>query len=226
MKKMLYAIRREIHPFSILALIGLDLLWNIPELVAVGSGIGILGMPILSLIILIICALLVGLIQHYISCDAWIPSILKGIVFGIIAALPFSVISMIGSGIWKTFELIFGQTELKNIGKLVVDWRRIEKTIKKVAYDAKFFDWLDMKRAENPKTYLKNNSESWIVFLYETGIISFEEKKITDLLRMSRNTTFHDETPANLASIVNQAEALIKIFQVKPAFNKAIQLKG
>ncbi|MFO7604452.1 MAG: hypothetical protein R6X06_11655 [Gammaproteobacteria bacterium] len=82
-------------PIGVLAAlvtIVLDLLWGTLEL---GETASVAGLPLVVVTMLaagISCWLAVTLAQHYIENDAWGSAISKGLIMGIIAGVPYSVV--------------------------------------------------------------------------------------------------------------------------------------
>ncbi len=80
-----------VHFFSAMAIIALDMIWGGFEGGAVASILGILALPFLSMMIFGIAFLTVAFTQYYVARDGLGASIAKGLVLGILAAVPFPI---------------------------------------------------------------------------------------------------------------------------------------
>ncbi len=80
-----------VHYMSSLITLILDNLWGLGEVGATATGVGILGVPVLSLFTGISCFIAVCGIQHFIAHDSWGAALAKALVMGIIAGVPYQV---------------------------------------------------------------------------------------------------------------------------------------
>jgi hypothetical protein len=208
MRQILITIRREIHPFSIVTLILLDLIWTLPEMAAIGLGITIIFTPFLMASIFIVCLIAVALIQYFLFHDSWGPALLKGAALAVIATAPVSFVSLTLGAIWQILEIASGQKEIRYYGNLVKDWRDLEQTLRQ---QAKRFSY-----APGPSN--QDTIENVINFLYKIGQISFAEKDHLHGLRQARNQAFHENTPYDLGGLVNRVRMNRQIFRQRFGF--------
>jgi hypothetical protein len=119
----------NVHLLSWIMLIVLDLLWNIPEITATISIVGIPTLLLSSIVIFILCFVLVFLIQKVISGDSMGEAAVKGVVMAVIAAVPFSIVSFIARGVYSAIRGLMGLDKAevaKDLG--IKDWNLFATT--------------------------------------------------------------------------------------------------
>ena len=82
-----------LHPLGAIIVVAIDFLWTIIEVAALPLLI------ILSIVIFIVTAIIVYNIQRILAEESEAKALIKGIVFGILVALPFPVFGAIGGGL-------------------------------------------------------------------------------------------------------------------------------
>ena len=80
------------HPYSAFVTIVLDHLWSMLEVPATLSVVGLVALLPIMLASFATCFVSVLLVQRFVSHDDWGDSIAKGVVLGIAAGVPYSVI--------------------------------------------------------------------------------------------------------------------------------------
>lgn len=149
LRKFYFYLTENIHPYSLIIAIVLDLLWTIPEL-AIGS---CLEIP-LMVGIFFICYSAVNSIQLNLAGDEKSAAQTKGLVFGIIAAVPFSVVGLLASVIYGLIygllKIVFGYDKYAMVvGKFVLEWAKFEGDVDKLlpsTYDYKDPDKKQIKK--------------------------------------------------------------------------------
>jgi len=81
--------RAPVHWLSGLVTFAIDSLWSIPEMIAAASVVGLVLVPILAIISGLCCFVAVLVIQRWVAKDGWGAAFIKGLVIGLIAAIPF-----------------------------------------------------------------------------------------------------------------------------------------
>jgi hypothetical protein len=93
-----------VHWVSAVVTIVIDGLWSIPEMIAAASVVGLLLVPVLSVISGLCCLVAVLFIQKFVAKDGWGAAIVKAGVVGLVAAIPFpfigSILGVILLGWW------------------------------------------------------------------------------------------------------------------------------
>lgn len=96
--------KAPVHWGSAVVTIAIDGLWSIPEMIAAASVVGLLLVPILSVVSGLCCLVAVLLIQKFVAKDGWGAATVKSVVVGIVAAIPFpfigSILGVILLGWW------------------------------------------------------------------------------------------------------------------------------
>jgi hypothetical protein len=98
-----------VHILSAFVTIVLDVLWGFPEIIA---SLTVVGLP--AVLLLMVAAggtnfMAVTLIQHYIDNDDWNKAVVKGLVLGIAAGVPYPVIGSLAGVVlagWAGIEHI------------------------------------------------------------------------------------------------------------------------
>ncbi len=96
--------KAPVHWVSAVVTIVIDGLWSIPEMIAAASVVGLLLVPVLSVISGLCCLVAVLFIQKFVAKDGWGAAIVKAGVVGLVAAIPFpfigSILGVILLGWW------------------------------------------------------------------------------------------------------------------------------
>jgi hypothetical protein len=203
MRSFFYWLAQEVSPFSWLVAIALDLVWNLADGASIFSGFGVLCYPVVMTGIFGLCFLSVACIQHFIAGDEWKPALNKGLIFGIIAALPFSVVSLVAGGISLLVKGSRGTEFDAAFGRFGLNYRELEKTIKQAALACGGVNggWREL------------TMETAINTLERAGRLSRFEARELHELRIARNEAHHAETPANLSAWVDQSAQLLQKYR-------------
>jgi len=203
MRSFLFWLTQEASGFTWAVAIALDLFWNLLDGMSIFSGIGIICYPVVMAGIFTACFLTVTLIQHYGSGDEWKPAMNKGIVFGVIAALPFSLVSLIAGAFGLIVKGNRGSDYTFSFGKFGINYRELEKTIKHAAISTGLSNgnWREI------------TMETAINTLERAGKLSGREAQELHELRGARNVAHHEETPNNLMLWVDQSERLLQKYR-------------
>jgi len=200
MKDLYLYITQRIHPGSILVAIAFDLLWSLFEGVSTLSLVGIILLPILMGTVFIASFGAVTLIQRLGSGDDWGAAASKGLALGVLAAVPFSVIGVVGAAIWGAMRLTYGvDQEVILLGKLTRSWREIERILRRLA-------------PESPRT---ESLDDLINSLYIRRLLSRELKDQLHELRRQRNTNMHEVSTDELARLVEEVQSMESILQAR-----------
>ncbi len=81
-----------VHWASSVATIIIDGLWSIPEMLAALSVVGLLIVPVLSILSGVCCLVAVLLLQRYMAKESWSAAGVKAVVIGVLAAIPIPFI--------------------------------------------------------------------------------------------------------------------------------------
>src|SRR5258706_226865 len=84
--------RAPVHWISGLLTFAIDSLWSIPEMLAAASLVGLVLVPIFAFLSGLFCFVAVLIIQRFIAKDSWGMALIKSLVIGLIAAIPFPFI--------------------------------------------------------------------------------------------------------------------------------------
>ncbi len=203
MKGFFYWLIQEVSAFTWVLTIGLDLLWNLVDGASIFTGVGIICYPFVMMSIFAICFITVAFVQHYISFDKWKMALKKATIFGLIAALPFSIVSFLAGGIGLLVRESMGQDYTYIFGKLGLNYRELEKIIKQkaVATRISYGNWRDISMDTAINTF------------EQEGKISRQEAHELHQLRLARNQAHHEETPADLFGWVEFSEGLLQKYQ-------------
>jgi hypothetical protein len=203
MKENLTALPWKIHPYSIIVTIILDLFWAFAEIGAVASVVGFFGYPILVILIFITCAFAVAKIQQSKDHDepgtAWI----KGIILGIIAAIPLSFTTMILGAIYKLIQLWVGGDKIWLTGLLADNWSKLEELIR------------NKVKTIDPKMANGETMESLINFLGKSKVISPTDVGDLHRFRMDRNLVTHNQKAKYLWQTARDSETILRQFKRK-----------
>ena len=193
MKRAYLSIQENINAYSLIATIGLDLIWSLFEGGVFASVVGILFAPVLMGLIFIICFTIVSLVQHNISGDSWQSALTKGLVLGFLASLPLSIVgTILGLG-YGLLYLIYGtDEETILLGKLTKEWRALERTIKN----------------SFTVTGGSDKMRKYIDALFAHKIISATEHNELHHIRKIRNTSTHNTTHQELALSIERLKFL------------------
>jgi hypothetical protein len=203
MRDFFFWLAKETSIFTWIVTIVLDLLWNLVDGTSIFSVAGILCYPAVIMIIFSICFPTVALIQHYHSGQEWKPAIRMAAIFSTIAAVPFSVVSLIVGAISAIVSETTDRNLSENFGRLGLYYRELEKTIKISAVVAGMpnGNWREI------------TMESAINILENAGKITTSEAYELHELRKIRNYAHHERTPANLAGWVLLASQLLQKYR-------------
>jgi hypothetical protein len=203
MRSFFYWLVQEVSPISWLVAIGLDLVWNLADGASIFTGLGVLCYPVVMAGIFTLCLLSVAGIQHFASGDEWKPALNKGLVFGIIAALPFSVVSLVAGAFGLLAKGSRGGNYDAAFGRFGLNYRELEKTIKQAALACGGVNgsWHEL------------TMETAINTLERAGRLSRFEARELHELRIARNEAHHAETPANLSAWVDQSAQLLQKYR-------------
>lgn len=158
LRKLYFYITENIHPYSLIVIILLDLVWNIFEFGSLLPGVGVCLEVILMGLIFAICFPLVYSIQHTIAGDDQKTAREKGLIFGILAALPFSFVGVAFAGITGMLKAFFGYDRYAILaGKVVLAWAQFEKIVDRLL-PASYINNMDddEKKISRKLHYLRN----------------------------------------------------------------------
>jgi hypothetical protein len=203
MRSFFYWLVQEVSIFTWIVTIALDLSWNLLDGVSIFSVVGIICYPIVMGIIFTVCFITVTLIQHFLSGDEWRSAMKKGAIFGVLAALPFSIITFIAGALGLIEKGSRSQESTQAYGELALNYRELEKTIKHAA----------IRAGKRNGSWREIPMETAINTLEQAGKFSAQEARELHELRIARNTAYHDETPANLSLWVDQSARLLQKYQ-------------
>jgi hypothetical protein len=203
MRAFFFWLVEETSIFAWIVTIALDLFWNLLESLSLFSGIGVLCYPVVMIAIFTLCFATVSFIQHFLSGDEWQPAMAKGTVFGLIAATPFSVISLIAGMIGLIVRQAAGRDYTFYFGKFGLNYRELEKTIKRAA----------VRTGRLNGNWGEVTMETAINTLEQAQKISPQEAQELHDLRIARNQAHHEKTPADLMRWVNLSEQILHKFQ-------------
>ena len=193
MKDFYLYITRQIHPSSLLVTIAFDLLWSVFETGLTASILGIILLPLLSAVIFVVCFSAVTLVQRFGSYDEWPAALSKGLVLGVVAAIPFSVIGLLGAAVLGLMRLAYGvDADVILLGKLTHSWREIEVMLRKLA----------------PADHKNRSIEEVIDYLYTQRVLSRALKDHLHELRQQRNINTHQISTQDLATLVDDVQRM------------------
>lgn len=198
MKDLYLSITERIHPGSIFAAVALDLIWSLFE--SGSSLVGFLLMPILMGTIFVTSFTAVTLIQRYGSGDEWSAALSKGVAMGVFAAVPFSVVGVVGAGLVGLMRLAYGaDEEVILLGKLTRSWREIEQQLRRLA----------------PREVRNGSLDEVINSLYAQHYLSRELKDRLHELRKQRNINTHQISTDELSRLVDEVQAMEGMLQAR-----------
>jgi len=193
MKDIYLYITQRIHPGSIVAAVAFDLIWSLFEGGVTASFVGIILLPFLIGTIFIASFGAVTLIQRLGSGDEWSAALSKGLALGVLAAVPFSAVGVIGGAVLGIMRLTYGaDEETILLGKLTRSWREVEGTLRRLA-----------------PTYAHGRSlEDVINHLYSQRLLSSALKEQLHDLRRQRNVNTHEISTGELANLVDEVQSM------------------
>lgn len=193
MKNLYIYITQHIHPGSIVVAVAFDLLWSVFEGGATASILGIILLPVMIVMIFAASFGAVTLIQRFGAGDEWSSALMKGLVLGVLAAIPFSAVGMIGAVGLGLLRLVYGvDEEVILLGKLTRSWREIELTLRRLA----------------PADVRGRSLDEVINALHSQGTISTVLKDHLHDLRRQRNTITHETSTSDLARLVKDVQSM------------------
>lgn len=193
MKEFYIYITQRIHPGSIVVAVAFDLIWSLFEGGSTASVVGIILLPFLAGTIFFASFGAVALIQRFSSGDEWGSAISKGLVLGILAAVPFSVVGVAGAAGLGLMRLVYGvDEEVILLGKLTRSWREIEGILRKIA----------------PPDVRGSSLDDVINHLYSQRFLSNTLKDQLHELRRQRNINTHQISTDELAGLVENVQAM------------------
>lgn len=203
MRAFFYWLAQEANVFTWFITIGLDLLWNFLDGLSIFSGIGILCYPVVMVIIFGACFVPVLLIQHFANGDEWNTALKKGAIFGLIAAMPFSVVTLIAGAVGLGVKQSRGRDYEAAFGRFSINYRELEKTVKRAACSNGVYHggWREI------------TMETAINTLERSGKVTASEAHELHKIRIARNYAHHEENPANLAGWVGESARLLEKYQ-------------
>lgn len=182
-----------LHPGSLIVAVAFDLLWSIPEGGLTASWVGIILLPIAVISVFVASFGVVTLIQRYGSLDNWQMALTKGLVIGVLAAIPYSFIGMGVAAFWGFMRLTYGvDQEVILLGKLTKAWREIEVTLRRLA----------------PPDIRKGSLDDVINYLRDQHLLSRDLADQLHELRRQRNTNMHEISTDELAILVDNVEGM------------------
>jgi hypothetical protein len=158
-RKLYFYITENVHAYSLIVFVLLDLLWNVLELVITIPVIGPCLEVILIGLIFGVCFLAVYQIQQKIAGDDQQTARTKGMIFGVLAALPFSLVGWMFAGLTGALKLFFGYDRYATLaGKVTLAWAQLEKNITRLL-PASYINSMDenTKPISQKLQYLRNN---------------------------------------------------------------------
>jgi hypothetical protein len=205
MRSFFYWLTQEANGFTWIVTIVFDLFWNWFDGLSIFTGLGILCYPFVMAGIFSLCFVAVAFIQHYGSGDEWTPAMKKAAIFGLFAAVPFSVVTLIAGALGLTVKQIRGDDYDAAFGRFSINYRELEKTIKRAA----------SPNGRYNGSWREISMETAIHTLQQTGQISPGEARELHEIRNARNQAYHEETPENLLAWVNESARLLEKYREK-----------
>lgn len=200
MKQAFLSVNHQINPYSLLVTVAFDFLWNIPDLFGVGL--------CLAPVIFLLCFGTVTLIQRHISQDDLNTAMTKGLLLGVLAALPFSVITTTASILFGVLQLRYGaDQDVMLLGELTKAWKNLEHVL---------------KSPFSPAEQRAMNLDETIDALFERGLISAAEQSELHMLRMARNKIVHNSQQQEV-SIAELSELVGKVKQFSANLGRRLQ---
>jgi hypothetical protein len=193
MKELYRKLSQYLHPASLLVAAAFDLLWGVPEGALTASWVGVVLLPVAFVSIFFVCFGAVTAIQRFGSGDEWSGALTKGLILGVLAAIPYSFIGMGVSAFWLIMRLTYGvDPEVILLGKLTRSWREIEGILRKLA----------------PPDTRSQSLDEVINCLHSQRLLSRTLAEELHTLRKQRNITMHEMSTAELDTLVEQVQAM------------------
>jgi len=188
MKQTFISFNNQINLYSLLVTAAFDFLWNGID----ATGVGLCLAPVIFLL----CFTAVTLIQRQISQDEMNTALTKGLILGVIAALPFSVITTTAGVIFGALQLRYGtDQDVVLLGELTKAWKNLERVLKSP------FSPSDQRAMKLDET---------IDALYERNLISAAEQSELHALRMARNKIVHNSQQQDV-SVAELSELVARV---------------
>lgn len=195
MKDIYLYIVQRIHPGSIIAVVAIDLFWSFIESGLTASLAAIIFLPLLIGIVFATGFIATALIQRFGSGDEWVSALAKGVVLGILAAVPYFIVGGISIIGWGFISVAYGvNKEMVLLGKLTHSWRKIEGILRK----------------STPLNLQFQGRDEVINYLYSQGVFSAEIKNHLHVLRKQRNINVHLMSTDELENLVNEVQEMEK----------------
>lgn len=186
-----------ISPLSWIITIGLDLVWGLFEGVVGLSLVGLVVALVLMPLIFSACSMGVTLVQRYQVGDGWGAALGKGILLGIMAAVPLPIFSIVAAVV---ASLVRGRADLDgetiHLGRLTKSWRRLEQVL----------------RSGLPYEMSNGGIDQVIDRLCERGTITGAERDELHALRRQRNSAVHYASTVGLPELVERIRAATNRF--------------
>lgn len=193
MKELYQKLSLYLNPGSLIVAVAFDLLWSLPEGALTASWVGIILLPIAIITVFIASFGTVTLIQRYGSLDEWNTALTKGLIIGVLAAIPYSFIGLAAAGFWSFMRLTYGvDQEVILLGKLTRGWREIEVVLRKLA----------------PPDVRGRSLDEVINYLRDQRLLSSALAEQLHDLRKQRNVNMHEISTDELATLVDSVQAM------------------
>jgi hypothetical protein len=193
MLELYRSLTRNIHPGSLAVAIAFDLLWSGGEGLATLTGWGVILLIFFSITVFVASFGAVTLIQRFGSADEWSSALTKGLIIGVLSAIPYSFIGLGVAAFWMFMRLTVGvDQETILLGKLTQNWREIEIILRKLA----------------PPDVRNANLDEVINCLHSRHLLSSSLKDKLHDLRRQRNINMHEISTQELANLVDEVQAM------------------
>jgi hypothetical protein len=177
--KKAYLAMNQISIYSLAATLALDLFWNLFD-------VTILLAIFLAPVIFVVCLTLVTLVQHYVAHEDWGEALAKGLILGFIAAIPFSVTSMLAAVFYGFLDLNYrSDLEVILLGRITKSWKQLENILRKPFISTPDYD-VEIFKVIN--------------FWFDRNLISQVEKNNLHRIRELRNRTVHASNEPKLST--------------------------
>jgi len=203
MDSLYFWIKKEFHLLSLMTTVGLDVLWSTLESRALAAPGGLQIYPYFLLLIFTSVFGTVSLLQHFLGSDSWKPALVKGAALGLIAAFPFSVVSLIAITVYLAFDLLIGRDKDRLIARLNENYRQMEGVLTQAAVKSGLpsTDGMDPSMGEA------------IHYLEQSGDLSAGEAVEINRLRTARNYAHRNATSRDLADLVYSSQRLVRRYR-------------